>query len=352
MEKKKGGKGYTTYEEAGVNLGVAEEVADNIRDIVDSTRTEACIGKLGSFGGLYSAMALKNMVHPVLVNSTDGPGTKLKLAFWMNKHDTIGIDIVGMAVNDVAVFGAEVLYFLDYISMWKIVKPVQRDIVKGLAEGCKQAGCSLIGGETAEMPGMYAEGEYDCSGFAVGVVDKPWMIIGANVEVGNAVIGIGSSGLHANGYSLVRKVCFEEQKMKVTDYVEELGCTLGEELLRPTRIYVKPVLHLIKNCRVNGLAHVSGGGVIDKVPRILPPGCSAVLKEEKFGGPPVFDFLQTLNPLPRDEKFRTFNNGVGFVAIVPATEADKAIRELNSVGENAFELGEVVERKEKPVIIA
>ena len=348
---KQDGKGYTTYAEAGVNLDVAEEVADNIRDIVDSTRTEACIGELGSFGGLFSARALKEMDHPILVNSTDGPGTKLKLAFWMDKHDTIGIDIVGMAVNDVAVFGAEVLYFLDYISMWKIVKPVQRAIVKGLADGCKQAGCALIGGETAEMPGMYAENEYDCSGFAVGVVDKFRMITGADVEVGNAIIGIGSNGLHANGYSLVRKVCFEERNMKVTDHVEELGCTLGEELLRPTRIYVKAILHLIQKCKVNGLAHISGGGVMDKISRILPNDCSAILKEKMFYGPPVFNFLQTLNPLPQLERLRTFNNGVGFVAIVPATVADMAIQELESVGEKAFNLGEIIQREDDPIII-
>ncbi|MBW2125751.1 MAG: phosphoribosylformylglycinamidine cyclo-ligase, partial [Deltaproteobacteria bacterium] len=269
------------YAEAGVDIDAGNKLVDLIRPIVSKTYRSGVITDIGGFAGIFS-LNVEHTRNPVLVSSTDGVGTKLKVAFMMDRHDTIGIDLVAMCVNDIVVQGAMPLFFLDYISMGKLDLRKAQEIIKGISVGCMEAKCALIGGETAEMPGFYAEGEYDVAGFVVGLADNEELLDGSEIAVGQQLIGIASSGLHSNGYSLVRKILFEEHKMTVDDYVEELGRTLGEELLEPTRIYVRPVANLRRDFRVFGISHITGGGFFDNIPRMLPNACKAVIQKSSW----------------------------------------------------------------------
>jgi len=289
---------------------------------------------------------LANFDRPVLVSSTDGVGTKLKIAFMLGKHDTIGIDLVAMCVNDILVQGAKPLFFLDYLSMGKLDSEQVADIIKGVAEGCKLAKCALLGGETAEMPGFYTGNEYDMAGFAVGIVDNSKIIDGTEVRVGHRLIGIASSGLHSNGYSLVRKICFERLKLKVDDYVPELGKTIGEELLAPTKIYVEPILSILKDLPVHGLAHITGGGIADNILRIVPKACNISIQTEIWDVPPIFSFLQQAGNVADEEMRRTFNNGIGMIAIVHPDATADVLQRLEAMGEKAYLIGEILECKD------
>ena len=280
-----------TYADAGVDIDKADKFVDVIKKIANQTPRSGVMGEIGGFGGLFS-LNLTNIERPVLVSSTDGVGTKLKIAFMMQKHDTVGIDLVAMCVNDICVQGAKPLFFLDYLSMGKLDTKIATDIIRGISKGCIEAKCSLIGGETAEMPGFYKEKEYDLAGFAVGIVGNKKIIDGSGIGVGHKLIGIASSGLHSNGYSLVRKICFDLLKLKIDDYVDELGKTLGEEIITPTRIYSNTIENLIKNTSVNGLAHITGGGIAENIVRIIPETCKVLIDKDSWYVPDVFNFLQ------------------------------------------------------------
>ncbi len=333
-----------TYADAGVDIDKANDFIGLIKKIVKKTPRAGVIGEIGGFGGLYS-LNKELYKNPVLVSSTDGVGTKLKIAFMMDKHDTVGIDLVAMCVNDVAVQGAKPLFFLDYLSIGKLDTKKAVDIVGGIAEGCRQANCALIGGETAEMPDMYAPGEYDLAGFTVGCVDNDKIVDGSEIGVGHALVGIGSSGVHSNGYSLARKICFDVLKLKIDDHVPELGRTIGEELLTPTRIYSETIRRLLRDLPVHGLAHITGGGITDNLPRILPDACEAVIRSDSWEIPPIFKFLRDAGSVSDEEMRRTFNNGIGMIAAVPESAADEIVERLNAMGEKSFIIGEIVERK-------
>ena len=333
-----------TYADAGVDIKKADNIINSIKKIATSTRVPGVMSEIGGFGGLFS-LNTSNIKSPVLVSSTDGVGTKLKIAFLMDKHDTIGIDLVAMCVNDIAVQGAKPLFFLDYLSMGNLKKDVITSIISGIGQGCKEAKCALIGGETAEMPGFYQPGEYDLAGFTVGIVDNNKIVDGSEIRVGDKLIGIASSGLHSNGYSLVRKVCFEVLKLKVDAHIDDFGCTLGEELLRPTRIYSETIQSLIKDLPIQGLAHITGGGIIDNISRIIPKACNIALYKDSWEKPPIFDFLQKAGKISDNEMLRTFNTGIGLVVIVPDKVAQDITLRLNGMDEKAWIIGEMVERK-------
>jgi phosphoribosylformylglycinamidine cyclo-ligase len=301
---------------------------------------------IGGFGGLFSLSGFQ-FSDPVLVASTDGVGTKLNIAKLCNKHDTIGIDLVAMCVNDIAVSGAKPLFFLDYIALGKLDLEVATDVVRGIAKGCEISMCSLIGGETAEMPGLYAEGDYDIAGFVVGIADRDKIIDGSEIKVGDKIIGLASSGLHSNGYSLARKIFFEELGLTVKDTVTELGCTVGEELLRPTRIYSETILNLIKNFKISGLVHVTGGGLIDNIPRILPQGSRAIIHRNSWPTPPIFTFIQEKGNVDSREMCRTFNMGIGMVVIVDDELVEDIMPQLTALGETPFLIGEIAARPDK-----
>jgi len=334
-----------TYADAGVDIDQANKLIATISEIAKQTSISGVMGEIGGFGGLFS-LNLANLDRPVLVSSTDGVGTKLKIAFMLDKHDTVGIDLVAMCVNDVLVQGAKPLFFLDYLAMGKLSSPLVAEIIKGIGEGCKQAKCALLGGETAEMPGFYKGHEYDLAGFAVGIVDNSKIVDGTEVRVGHRLIGIASSGLHSNGYSMVRKICFEILKMKIDDYVEEFGKTLGEELLTPTRIYVEPILSILKDLPVHGLAHITGGGIADNVLRIVPKACNVLIQTGIWHVPPIFKFLQQAGKVSETEMRRTFNNGIGMVAIVPPDATADVLQRLDAVNEKAYLIGEILECKD------
>ncbi len=334
-----------TYADAGVDIDKAGNFIATIKKIVKLTPRTGVMGDIGGFGGLYS-LNLANVDSPVLVSSTDGVGTKLKIAFMMDKHDTVGIDLVAMCVNDIVVQGAKPLFFLDYLSMGKLNTKIATEIIKGIAEGCRQAECALIGGETAEMPGFYKENEYDLAGFSVGLVDNSKIIDGSETHVGNKVIGIASSGLHSNGYSLVRKICFDVLKLKIADYVPDLGQTVGEELLTPTKIYSAGIYRISKGLPIRGLAHITGGGIEDNMLRIIPKGCNIVMHKESWDVPAVFPFLKKAGNISDKEMIRTFNNGIGMIAIVPEDSAQEMLQQLSAMKEKGFIIGEIVERRE------
>jgi phosphoribosylformylglycinamidine cyclo-ligase len=334
-----------TYADAGVDIDKADKLVDRIKKIAQQTPRSGVIGEIGGFGGLFS-LNITNMESPVLVSSTDGVGTKLKIAFMMSKHDTIGIDLVAMCVNDIVVQGAKPLFFLDYLSMGKLEEKIAVDVIAGIGEGCVQAGCALIGGETAEMPGFYKDNEYDLAGFTVGVVENSKIIDGSGIHVGDQLIGISSSGLHSNGYSLVRKICFDILKLKIDTHIPELGKTIGEELLIPTKIYSQPVLSIIKNLPVFGLAHITGGGITNNIVRVIPEQCSVVIRKNSWDVPPVFTYLKKAGNISEHEMMRTFNNGIGFIAVVHEKDAQEIIDWLVAMKENVFVIGEVIERKE------
>ena len=322
------------YKSAGVDVEAGYKAVELMKGHVKSTFRPEVLTDIGGFGGLFSIAKAKDMAEPVLVSGTDGVGTKLKLAFVMDKHDTIGIDAVAMCVNDVVCSGAEPLFFLDYIACGKNEPEKIAEIVKGVAEGCRQSGCSLIGGETAEMPGFYPVDEYDLAGFTVGIID------GSKIEEGDALIGIASSGIHSNGYSLVRKV-FDINRESIDTYVEELGSTLGEALLTPTRIYVRPVLRLIESVNVKGLSHITGGGFIENIPRMMPKGLKIVIDEGTWDILPIFKLLEEKGSVERMSMYNTFNMGIGMVAAVSKDDADKAIEVLEAMGERAYIIGRV-----------
>ena len=340
-----------SYEQAGVNLEAGYEVVRRIKKHVASTERVGVMGNIGAFGGMFDLSAL-NVKEPVLVSGTDGVGTKLKLAFAMDKHDTIGIDAVAMCVNDVLAQGAEPLYFLDYVAVGANEPAKIENIVAGVAEGCRQAGCALIGGETAEMPGMYTEGEYDIAGFTCGVVEKSKLIDGSKVKVGDVLVGIASSGVHSNGFSLVRKVV-SDAGLDLHAVLPELDAErpLGEVLLTPTRIYVKQVLDVIRNCDVHGVAHITGGGFDENIPRILKEGQGIEVKEGSWEILPVFRMLEKYGKIAHREMFNIFNMGIGMVLAVDATEADKVIEILKSHGERASVIGRVTDTEGVNIIL-
>jgi phosphoribosylformylglycinamidine cyclo-ligase len=333
-----------TYADAGVDIDKADNLVQTIKAIARKTRVPGVMGEIGGFGGLFS-LNVANMESPVLVSSTDGVGTKLKIAFMMNRHDTVGIDLVAMCVNDIAVQGAKPLFFLDYLATGKIEEEAITDIIKGVGQGCHEARCALIGGETAEMPGFYSDGEYDLAGFAVGMVDNNKIVDGSEIRVGHQIVGIASSGLHSNGYSLVRKICFDHLKLKIDDQVPELGKTIGEELLTPTRIYSEIVQSIIRGLPIRGLAHITGGGIVNNTLRIIPQACGIALKKGSWEIPPIFGFLQEAGRVEDREMVRVFNNGIGLVAVVPQKSVQEVLARLHAMHEKAYIIGEIIERE-------
>ncbi len=333
----------TTYKDAGVDIDAGNRFVQMIKPLVKAASRPEVMAEIGGFGGLFSLHSDKYS-NPVLVSSTDGVGTKLKIAFLMDRHDTVGIDLVAMCVNDIVVQGAEPLFFLDYFATGALSPEKAVEVVKGISEGCIQAGCALIGGETAEMPGMYADGEYDLAGFTVGVVDRDSIVDGSMITVGDRIIGIGSSGLHSNGYSLARKVFFEKMNLSVDTTIAGMDRPIGEVLLTPTRIYVKSVLNLLRDFQIKGMAHITGGGIPENVPRILPRHCRAVIEKSSWPKPPVFEILREEGNIDEREMFRTFNYGIGLVLIVPEMETEDVLMRLSALGETPFAIGEITKR--------
>jgi len=333
-----------TYKEAGVDIDKADAFVKSILPLVKATHRTGVLGEIGGFGGLFQ-LDVEKYRHPVLVSSTDGVGTKIKIAILMDRHDTIGIDLVAMCVNDIITWGATPLFFLDYLAMGRLNPQTAIQIIEGITLGCRQARCSLIGGETAEMPGMYQQGDYDLAGFVVGVAERDHLVDGSDIAVGHRVIGLASSGLHANGFSLVRKVLFERHGLSVLDEIPAFDGTLGEELLKPTRIYVETVLNLMRDFPLSGICHITGGGLTDNLPRILPRTCQAVIKLESWPVLPIFRFLQDKGNIPLPEMLRTFNNGIGLVVTVPPEQEADVLLRLQGLNEEAFVIGDIVERK-------
>jgi len=333
------------YREAGVDLDKANELVKRIKPLVRSTFHSGVITDIGGFGGLYS-FSCNELSNPVLVSSTDGVGTKLKIAFWADRHDTVGIDLVAMCVNDIIVQGARPLFFLDYLALGRMDLDRVEQIIRGIVAGCKKANCSLIGGETAEMPDFYRENEYDMAGFAVGLVDNGEIIDGSTIGVGHQIIGIASSGIHSNGYSLVRRIVFDQLQLKPDSFIPECNRTAGEELLEPTRIYVEPVLKILRKYRISGMVHITGGGFYDNIPRILPRACQAVIYEGSWDVLPIFRFLQEKAGISDEEMYYVFNNGIGYALVAEREQTQEIIGLLNAMGEKAFRIGEIVPREE------
>ncbi|MBF0342831.1 MAG: phosphoribosylformylglycinamidine cyclo-ligase [Nitrospirae bacterium] len=332
-----------TYKEAGVNIEQADAFINDITPMVRGTFRKEVLTDIGAFYSLFS-VDLDKYNDPVLVSSTDGVGTKLKLAFMMNKHDTIGIDLVAMCANDILTCGAEPLFFLDYLAVAKLNKSVAVEILKGITEGCLQAGCSLVGGETAEMPGFYAANEYDISGFVVGIVNRNKVIDSKNVNTGDTVIGLASTGIHSNGYSLIRRLFFDMHALNVDTYMPELGKTLGEELLTPTRIYVKTILSLRSAVEIKAMAHITGGGITGNLPRVLPQGCGVQINRGSWDIPPVFELIKRMGNIEDHEMFRTFNMGIGFMVIVSGKDCEKTLSLLKEVDQRAFVIGNIIDK--------
>jgi phosphoribosylformylglycinamidine cyclo-ligase len=329
-----------TYKSSGVDIDAGETLVARIRSLAAPTTRPEVVAGIGGFAGAF-ALPPGRYADPLFLVATDGVGTKLKVAIQAGRYDTVGIDLVAMCANDVLASGAEPLVFLDYFATGRLDVPTAEAVLRGIAEGCRQAGCALIGGETAELPGLYAAGDFDLAGFVVGVVERAHVVDGRRIAPGDAVIGLASNGLHSNGYALARAVFLEDAGWRLDRQVPELGCTLGEELLRPTRIYVRPVLALREAVEVRGIAHITGGGIPGNLPRVLPPGCTAVLRRDGWARPPVFGLLQSLAGLPEPEMARTFNLGIGLVLVVPAAQADAALSACARLGEQATLLGEI-----------
>jgi phosphoribosylformylglycinamidine cyclo-ligase len=333
-------KSYSeSYKAAGVDVTAGYKAVELMKEHVGKTFIPGVLSGIGGFGGLFE-LDIENIKRPVLVSGTDGVGTKLKIAFLTDKHDTVGQDCVAMCVNDIICAGAKPLVFLDYVAVGKNVPERVAQIVSGVADGCVLAGCALVGGETAEMPGFYPIDEYDLAGFTVGVVDKDKIIDKTKVKAGDALIGLASSGVHSNGFSLVRKV-FNVSEKNIHMYLEELGCTLGEELLKPTRIYVKPVLKLIDEMGANAISHITGGGFYENIPRMLPYDLKAVIKKDSFPILPVFNMIKNTGNISERDMFNTFNMGIGMVIAIDSDKAEKAVKLLNEQGEKAYIIGEV-----------
>ncbi|MBQ9947393.1 MAG: phosphoribosylformylglycinamidine cyclo-ligase [Oscillospiraceae bacterium] len=337
-----------SYKAAGVDVTAGYEAVRLMKEHVQRTTTPGCISGIGGFGGLFQ-LDMTDIKEPVLVSGTDGVGTKLKIAMLMDKHDTIGIDAVAMCVNDIICCGAKPLFFLDYIAIGKNVPEKVAEIVKGVAEGCVQSGCALVGGETAEHPSMMPEDEYDIAGYSTGIVDKSKILDPSAIKAGDAIIGIASSGVHSNGFSQVRKVFdVNEENLKV--YYDELGKTLGEALLTPTRIYVKPVLDVIAKLPVKGISHITGGGFYENIPRVLPEGVSAKIDKSSYEVPAIFTLMQKVGNISEHDMYNTFNMGIGMMLVVDKADAAKAVEILKSHGENAFVIGETIAGDEGVVI--
>ena len=331
-----------SYKAAGVDITAGYEAVRLMKNHIARTNVPGVLSGIGGFGGLF-APDIAGMKEPVLVSGTDGVGTKLKLAFVLDKHDTVGIDCVAMCVNDIICAGARPLFFLDYVAVGKNVPERVAKIVSGVAEGCVQAGCALIGGETAEMPGFYPENEYDLAGFAVGIVDRSKIIDNTQVKPGDAIIGLASSGVHSNGFSLVRKIfAVDIEEPSFTIHRDELGKSLGEALLAPTRIYVKPMLALMEQVTVKAVSHITGGGFYENIPRSLPEGCAARIPLDRLGIPPLFQLIQREGNIPTRDMYNTFNMGVGMSVVVDKVDAVKAVEILREAGEDAWIMGEVV----------
>ncbi|GAB6099617.1 phosphoribosylformylglycinamidine cyclo-ligase [Halanaerocella petrolearia] len=335
-----------TYKDAGVDIEAGEEAVDKLKEDVEDTFTSGVLTGLGSFGALF-APDLSDYNKPVFVSGTDGVGTKLKVAFMTGQHSTVGIDLVAMSVNDILAQGARPLFFLDYLATGKLEPDSVAEVVKGITTGCKQAGCALIGGETAEMPDFYSAGEYDLAGFVVGIVDKDKIITGEDINPGDKIIGLTSNGIHSNGYTLARKVFFDVAGYDVDDELDELETTLGEELLKPTRIYAKPVLEILDQYQVNGIAHITGGGLIENLPRILPEDTKAVINKDSWVTHSIFKLMQDIGDIKEKEMYRTFNMGIGMVLVVSEDEAEEVIKRANKLGEDAHLIGEVKEGENK-----
>jgi len=338
-----------SYRDAGVNIDAGNEFVEKIKSSVASTNRPGVMGSLGGFGGLFELP--ENYQQPVLVSGTDGVGTKLKLAIDLNKHDTIGIDLVAMCVNDILVLGAEPLYFLDYYATGELNTEIAASVVEGIAEGCRQSNAALIGGETAEMPGMYSKGDYDLAGFCVGVVEKQKIIDGSKVKAGDAMIAIASSGPHSNGYSLVRKI-IEVSDADIGIAFGEGNKSLGDALLAPTRIYVKAIHQLLETFDIHAMAHITGGGLLENIPRVLPENTQAVVNTASWQLPDIFQWLQDNGNVEINEMYRTFNCGVGMVLIVSADEAENIIAELNQANETAWQLGVIESGDNKQVVFS
>ena len=329
-----------SYRDAGVDIDAGDQLIENIKPFAKRTMRPEVLGGLGGFGALVEIS--KKYQNPVLVSGTDGVGTKLKLAFEWDIHHTVGIDLVAMSVNDILVQGAEPLFFLDYFACGKLDVARATDVIKGIAEGCEQSGCALIGGETAEMPGMYPEGEYDLAGFAVGVVEKSKVINGRSIRPGDVVLGLASNGAHSNGYSLIRKII--ERSNPDLDAEFDGGKTLRQAVIAPTRLYVKPILAALEKFEIKGMAHITGGGLTENIPRVLPENCVAQIDAQSWPLPKLFQWLQQAGNVERQEMYRTFNCGIGIAVIVPAEQADAAQAFLTEQGETVYRLGTIRER--------
>ncbi len=335
------------YAEAGVDIDRANRLVEQIKALAASTFKRGVISSIGGFAGLF-ALDISRFKEPILVASTDGVGTKIKIASMVGEHKNIGIDLVAMCVNDIIVTGATPLFFLDYLAFGKLDENIALQLLEGITEGCKQAECSLIGGETAEMPGMYGPGEYDCVGFTVGVVERNSVLDGSEISVGDQIIGLASNGLHSNGFSLVRKIIFEELRLTLEDQPQGLSSPLAQELLKPTKIYVRTVLNLLRQgITIKGIAHITGGGFYDNIARVLPRGCQAVIKKGSWSIPEIFTFLQEKGQIPEEEMFRTFNCGIGMILIIPESDLQDAYLLLQGLQEKAFNIGHIEAKKEQ-----
>ncbi|HOV86547.1 MAG TPA: phosphoribosylformylglycinamidine cyclo-ligase [Syntrophobacteraceae bacterium] len=337
--------GAKFYRESGVDLDKANELVKRIQPLVRTTFHGGVIKDIGGFGAMYS-LNCSELKNPVLVSSTDGVGTKLRVAAWADRHNTVGIDLVAMSVNDIIVQGARPLFFLDYLAMGRLNLDVVEQIVGGVVAGCKEANCPLIGGETAEMPGFYGEKEYDLAGFAVGLVENSDIIDGSSIHVGEVIIGLASTGLHSNGYSLVRRILLDRMGLKPDSFLEECNRSAAEELLAPTRIYVEPVLKVLKQFRISGMAHITGGGFYDNIPRILPRACRALIRKGSWEVPPIFRILQEKGEIPEEEMYHVFNNGIGYILVAEPEETDDLLGLFRAMGEKAYTIGEIVPREE------
>lgn len=343
-------KGGITYRDAGVDIDAGNKAVELMKAAVRRTYTPGVVGDIGGFGGLFS-LAGFDMKEPMLVSGTDGVGTKLRLAIMMDKHDTIGQDCVAMSVNDILVQGATPLFFLDYIAVGKLIPEQVATIVRGVAEACEESGCALLGGETAEMAGFYGDGDYDVAGFAVGIVDKPRLLTGENIKAGDVLLGLPSTGVHSNGFSLVRKIVFDHKKMSLQDEIPEFGKTLGEELLTPTRLYPKAVLPSIRKGLLKGIVHVTGGGFYDNIPRILPEGTTARVNADAWPKLPVFSKLQEWGNVDVKEMYRTFNMGIGMILVVDPENLAAVKAQLEKQNEAVYEIGRIEEAGAERVIM-
>jgi len=333
-----------SYRDSGVDIDRANSFVEKIKPLIKATARREMMSTIGGFGGLFH-LDMRKIKDPLLVSSTDGVGTKLKIAQMMDIHDTVGIDLVAMSANDVVVQGAEPLFFLDYIATGKLVVETTVQIVEGVARGCQDAGCVLIGGETAEMPGFYPDGEYDLAGFCVGVVEADKLIDGSEIRVGDRIVGIASSGLHSNGFSLARRVLFEEGRLHPDDRIEGIDESIGLTLLKPTKIYVKSIINLIKNFNIRGIVHITGGGFFDNIPRIVPNPCRAAIRWGSWPVPPIFDLIRRMGGVDQDEMLRVFNMGIGMIIIVAEKELAEIIERLEKLGETAYTIGTIEKRE-------